>query len=108
MKWLEYASTYTPENPEALSFYDQFRMWADDYRLYIIFVCLVAVYYMGFATRFRMPILKMVLLYVLLFIGAIIFTILDVRLPVKSALLLAIAILLLVRVRGKREKPGAE
>jgi CHASE2 domain-containing sensor protein len=108
MDWFTYASTYVPQNPEALSFYDQFRLWADDYRFYIVFVCLVAVYHMGFATRFRMPILKMALLYILLFIGAMIFTILDVRLPVKSALLLAIAILVLVRVRSKRAKPGAE
>jgi hypothetical protein len=108
MDWFTYASTYVPENPEALGFYGQFRMWADDYRFYIIFVCLVAVYYMGFATRFRMPILKMVLLYVLFFIGAMIFSILDVRLPVKSALLLAIAILVLVRVRSRREKPQEE
>lgn len=108
MDWFTYASTYIPENPEALSLYDQFRLWADHYRLLIIFVCLVAVYHLGFATRFRMPILKMVLLYVLLGIGAIIFTILDATLPFKSALLLALAILLLVRVRSKRAKPGEE
>ena len=44
-----------------------------------------------------MPILKMVLLYVVLFAGALIFAILDVQLPVKSALIVAIVILVVVK-----------
>jgi len=103
---MELVSTYEPANPQALSFYDQFRLLADDYRTFIIFVCLVAVYYLGFAPERRLPILKTVLLYLLLFIGSLIFSILDVQLPVKSALLVAIAILVLVRVRIKPDNRG--
>jgi hypothetical protein len=107
MEWLELASTYAPAAPDQLSAYDSFRLWADHNRAWIIFVQLIIVYYLGFATRWRMPILKMVLLYVLLFIGALIFAILDVQLPVKSALLVAIAILVIVKVRikpGERDR----
>jgi hypothetical protein len=106
MEWFELVSTYTAANPNALTAYDNFRLWADHNRTYIIFVQLIAVYYLGFATRIRMPILKMVLLYVLLFVGAIIFAILDVQLPVKSALLVAIAILLVVKLRVKPDQAG--
>lgn len=101
MEWLQLASTYVPDNTAALSTYDQFRLWMDHIRVYIIFFCLIAVYYLGFATRVRMPVLKTVMLYIVLFIGAIIFGILDVRLPVKAALMVAIAILVIVRVRVK-------
>lgn len=101
MEWLQLASTYIPDNAASLSAYDQFRLWMDHNRVYIIFLCLIGVYYLGFATRIRMPILRTVLLYVVLFIGAIIFGILDVRLPVKAALLVAIVILLTVRLRLK-------
>jgi hypothetical protein len=101
MEWFEWVSTYTAANPNAPTVYDNFRLWADHNRTYIIFVLLVAVYHLGFSTRFRMPVLKMVLLYVLLFVGAMIFAILDFKLPMKSALLVAIVILLVVRLRGK-------
>ncbi|REK61776.1 MAG: hypothetical protein DF221_15320 [Brevibacillus sp.] len=101
MEWLELASTYSPAAPDQLSAYDSFRLWADHYRTWIIFVELIIVYYLGFATRWRMPILKTLLLYVLLFIGALIFAILDVQLPVKSALLVAVAILVIVKMRNK-------
>ncbi len=107
MEWFELASTYIPADPTALSAYDSFRLWADQKaRAYIIFVELIAVYYLGFATRIRMPILKTVLLYVVLFAGALIFAILDVQLPVKSALLVAIAILVIVKLRVKPENTG--
>lgn len=104
MEWFELVSTYVPNDPQTLTAYDSFRLWADHNRTYITFLLLVAVYYMGFATRIRMPILKAVLLYVVLFIGAIIFSILDVRLPIKSALFVAIVILLLVKMRIKPEQ----
>ncbi|GAA4715351.1 YlaH-like family protein [Brevibacillus fulvus] len=104
MSWMELASTYEPANADALSLYDQFRMFADDYRVLFIFIALIAVYYLGFATRIRMPILKTILLYVLLFAGSLIFGILDVTLPVKSALLVAIIILLIVKLRVKPER----
>ncbi|MFY0545221.1 YlaH-like family protein [Brevibacillus sp. H7] len=106
MEWFELASTYTPADPAALTAYDSFRLWADQYRAYLIFVELIAVYYLGFATRIRMPILKMVLLYVVLFAGALIFAILDVQLPVKSALIVAIVILVVVKLRVKPEQSG--
>jgi hypothetical protein len=106
MEWFELVSQYEPANPAALTLYDQFRMWADHNRAYVIFVELLVVYYLGFATRIRMPILKMLLLYVLLFAGALIFAILDIQLPVKSALLVAIAILVLVRMRAKPADRG--
>ncbi|UFJ41880.1 YlaH-like family protein [Brevibacillus humidisoli] len=101
MEWFELASTYQPPNPDLLSAYDRFRMWADDYRFWVIFVYLVLVYYLGFATRFRMPILKTLLLYVLLAVGAIVFTFLDTTLPVKGALLAAVIILVIIRLRIK-------
>ncbi|MBO8162218.1 MAG: hypothetical protein H0Z34_00695 [Brevibacillus sp.] len=104
MEWFELASTYQPANPDALLAYDQFRLWADQNRFYIIFVYLIIVYHLGFATRHRLPLLKMVLLYVLLFAGAIVFSFLDVRLPVKAALMTAVVILVIVRLRIK---PGA-
>ncbi|MEJ8544631.1 YlaH-like family protein [Brevibacillus borstelensis] len=103
MEWFEFASTYAPSSTGELSAYESFRMWADHNRVWIIFVQLILVYYLGFATRVRMPILKTVLLYVSLFVGALIFGILDVQLPVKSALLVAIAILVIVKVRIKPE-----
>lgn len=104
MEWLQIASTYVPTNPDQLSAFDSFRMWADHNRAWILFVQLVLVYYLGFATRIRMPILKTVLLYILLFAGALIFAILDVQLPVKSAMLVAILILVIVKVRIKPEQ----
>ena len=105
MEWIQVASTYVPVNPEQLSAFDSFRLWADHYRAWIIFVQLILVYYLGFATRIRMPILKTLLLYILLFAGALIFAILDVQLPVKSAMLVAIAILVIVKLRIKPEQP---
>lgn len=104
MEWIELVSTYEPANPSALTFYDQLRMFLDDQRFYIIFVELIVVYYLGFATRIRMPILKNILLYLVLFIGAIIFTILDARLPIKSAMFVALVILIVVRLRSKPQK----
>ncbi|ASJ54715.1 YlaH-like family protein [Brevibacillus sp. M2.1A] len=106
MDWIQIASTYVPTNPDQLTAYDSFRIWADKYRAWILFVELIIVYYLGFATRIRMPILKNVLLYILLFVGALIFAILDVQLPVKSAMLVAIAILVIVKVRIKPEQTG--
>ncbi len=99
---IQIASTYEPPNPGSLSAYDSFRLWADHYRTYIIFVYLIAVYYMGFAPRFRMPVLKLALLYLLLFIGAILFAFLDTTLPVRGALFAAIVLLLIVRIRRNR------
>lgn len=104
MDWIQLASTYVPANPEQLSAFDSFRLWADHNRAWILFVQLILVYYLGFATRIRMPILKTVFLYILLFAGALIFAILDVQLPVKSAMLVAIAILVIVKVRIKPEQ----
>lgn len=101
MEWLELASTYVSANPDQLSAFDSFRLWIDHNRAWVLFVELILVYYLGFATRIRMPILKTVLLYVILFAGSLIFAILDVQLPVKSALLVAIAILVIVKVRIK-------
>lgn len=106
MDWIQIASTYVPANPDQLTAYDSFRIWADKYRAWILFVELIIVYYLGFATRIRMPILKNLLLYILLFAGALIFAILDVQLPVKSAMLVAIAILVIVKVRIKPEQTG--
>ncbi|GED60399.1 YlaH-like family protein [Brevibacillus formosus] len=106
MDWIQIASTYVATNPDQLTAYDSFRIWADKYRAWILFVELIIVYYLGFATRIRMPILKNVLLYILLFVGALIFAILDVQLPVKSAMLVAIAILVIVKVRIKPEQTG--
>ncbi|WP_289139050.1 YlaH-like family protein [uncultured Brevibacillus sp.] len=104
MDWVQLASTYVPANPDQLSAFDSFRLWADYNRAWILFVQLILVYYLGFATRIRMPILKTILLYVLLFAGALIFAILDVQLPVKSAMLVAIAILVIVKLRIKPEQ----
>ncbi|CAM3266954.1 MULTISPECIES: YlaH-like family protein [Brevibacillus] len=101
MDWLILASQYVPANPDQLSAYDSFRIWADSNRAWIIFVELILVYYLGFATTWRMPILKTVLLLVFLFIGSLIFAILDVQLPVKSSMMVAIAILVIVKVRIK-------
>lgn len=101
MEWFDLVSTYTPSSAGEPSWYDSFRLWADKSRTWIIFVQLILVYYLGFATRIRMPLLKNVLLYLLLFVGALIFAILDVRLPVKSGLMIAIAILVIVKVRIK-------
>ncbi len=106
MEWFQMVSDYVPANPDQLSAYDSIRMWFDHYRAYIIFIYLIIVYYLGFAERLRMPVLKTVLLYVLLFIGAIIFSILDVQLPVRSALFVAILLLVIVKVRIKPDKKG--
>jgi CHASE2 domain-containing sensor protein len=106
MEWFELVSQYQPADPSAPTFYDQLRIWADQYRAYVIFVELLVVYYLGFATRIRMPILKTVFLYILLFIGALIFGILDWKLPVKSSLFVAVLILVLVRLRAKPENRG--
>ncbi|KZE47456.1 hypothetical protein AV540_18785 [Brevibacillus parabrevis] len=104
MDWIQLASTYVPANPDQLTAFDSLRLWADHNRAWILFVQLVIVYYLGFATRIRMPILKTLLLYILLFAGALIFAILDVQLPVKSAMLVAIAILVIVKLRIKPEQ----
>lgn len=101
MEWLQLASTYDPANPAQLSAYDSFRIWADQNRTWIIFVQLIIVYYLGFATTIRMPILKTALLLIFLFIGSLIFAVLDGLLPVKSSLLVAIAILVIVKLRVK-------
>lgn len=106
MEWMELVSSYEPANPSALTFYDQLRMFLDEYRFYIIFVELFVVYYLGFATRVRMPILKTVLLVAVMLIGAVIFTILDVQLPVKSAMFVALVILVIVRLRSTPKKRG--
>lgn len=104
MDLVQLASTYVPANPDQLTAFDSFRIWADQNRAWILFVELIIVYYLGFATRIRMPILKTLLLYILLFSGALIFAILDVTLPVKSAMMVAIAILVIVKVRIKPEQ----
>lgn len=101
MEWLQFASTYDPANPAQLSLYDSFRIWADENRTWIIFIELIIVYYLGFATTIRMPILKTALLLVFLFIGSLVFAVLDGLLPVKSSLMVAIAILVIVKVRAK-------
>lgn len=101
MDWLMLASTYYPANPEQLTAYESFRVMVDNNRTWIIFVELILVYYMGFATRIRMPILKTILLLIFLFVGSLIFAILDTGLPVKSSLMVAIAILVIVKVRIK-------
>ncbi|WP_134685900.1 YlaH-like family protein [Brevibacillus migulae] len=106
MEWMELVSQYEPANPSALTFYDQLRMLLDHYRFYIIFVELFVVYYLGFATRIRMPILKTVLLVAVMLVGAVIFTILDVQLPVKSAMFVALVILVVVRLRSIPKKRG--
>ncbi|MFM1655591.1 YlaH-like family protein [Brevibacillus sp. B_LB10_24] len=99
MEWFDLASTYEPTG--TLTFYDQFRLWADSVRTYIIFVYLIIIYYLGFATRIRMPILKTALLLISLFAGSLIFGILDITLPVRSALFVAVLILVIVRMRIK-------
>lgn len=104
MEWFDLVSSYEPSNPNALTTYDSIRMFFDQYRAYVIFVYLIAVYYLGFATRIRMPLLKNVVLYVLLFIGAIIFSFLDTTLPVKSAMFVAVLLLVIVKVRVKPDR----
>jgi hypothetical protein len=99
MEWLQLASTYEPVNAAQLSAYDSIRLWLDGNRTWIIYIELILVYYLGFAATIRMPWWKTALLLVFLFAGALIFAILDVQLPVKSALLVAIAILVIVKLR---------
>lgn len=101
MEWLVLASSYEPPNPAQLTLYDQFRELADSLRVPIIFILLLLVYYLGFAPRVRMPILKTLLLYVLLGMGAIVFSILDTTLPVKASLVTAVVILVIIRMRNK-------
>lgn len=101
MEWFDLVSTYEPTN-NPLSTYDQLRLWFDHQRTYVIFIYLILVYYAGFAPKVRMPILKTLLLLVALFVGAILFSILDVlNLPVRSALFVALIIMLLARLRRK-------
>lgn len=101
MEWFELVSTYEPTN-NPLTTYDQLRLWFDHMRTYVIFIYLILVYYTGFAPKGRMPILKTILLLVTLFIGAILFSILDImNLPVRSALFVALIIMLLARLRRK-------
>ncbi|MGC5325563.1 YlaH-like family protein [Brevibacillus sp. SYSU BS000544] len=101
MEWVEMVSNYVSTNNPPSS-YDQLRIWFDDMRLFVIFALLIMVYYAGFATRMRMPILKTVLLWIALFVGAILFTILDVMgLPVRAALFVALLVMLLARLRRK-------
>lgn len=104
MEWIELVSTYVPANEQELTAYDSFRRFLDNNRTIIIFIYLVIVYYLGFATRIRLPILKTILLYVSLFIGAIIFSVLDVTLPVKGSLFVAVVILVIVRVRSRASR----
>jgi peptidoglycan/LPS O-acetylase OafA/YrhL len=101
MDWLVLASQYTPANPDQISAFDSFRIWLDNNRVWVIFVELILVYYLGFATRIRMPILKTILLLVFLYAGSLIFGVLDWMLPVKSSMLVAIAILVIVKLRVK-------
>lgn len=104
MEWMDLASQFFPVNENAPTGYEQFRMFLDSQRTWIIFVELIAVYYLGFATQFRMPILKMLLLYLALFAGALIFAVLDVLAPVKSVLLLAMLVLMFAKLRKKRKE----
>lgn len=101
MEWVEMVSNYVSTNNPPSS-YDQLRIWFDNMRLFVIFALLIMVYYAGFATRMRMPILKTILLWIALFVGAILFTILDVmELPVRAALFVALLVMLLARLRRK-------
>ncbi|WP_232698343.1 YlaH-like family protein [Brevibacillus daliensis] len=104
MEWIELASIYEPANPNSLTWYDLFFQWADLQRFWIIFVYLLIVYYLGFAERIRMPILKTAMLIILLLIGSIIFSILDTQLPVRGGLFVAILVLLVVKFRSKASK----
>lgn len=106
MEWMELVSQYEPANTSALTSYDQFRMFLDHYRFYIIFVELLVVYYLGFATRIRMPLVKTLLLIIAMLIGAVIFTVLDIALPVKSSLFVALVILVVIRLRSNPLKRG--
>ncbi|MDN9012226.1 YlaH-like family protein [Brevibacillus laterosporus] len=101
MELLELASIYDPANPEVLTWYDHFFMWADLQRYWIIFVYLLLVYYLGFAEKIRMPILKTALLIILLLLGSVIFAILDTQLPVRGGLFVAIIILTIVKLRTR-------
>lgn len=101
MEWFDLVSSYDPADPNALTMYDSVRLFFDKYRWLVIFIYLIAMYYLGFATRIRMPLLKNVLLYVLLFIGAIIFSFFDTTLPIKSAFFVAVLLLLIVKFRVK-------
>ncbi len=107
MEWFDLVSNYVPAN-NPHSTYDDLRIWFDDKRVYVIFVYLILVYYTGFATRIRMPILKTLLLIGAMFIGALLFGILDVMdLPVRSALFVALIVMLLARLRRKDLREGS-
>jgi hypothetical protein len=109
MEWIQLVTDYIPPNPDSLTFYDQVREWGDQYRFWIIFVYLIGLYYLGFATRFRMPVLKMVLLYLSFLVGAVVFTMLDAfGLPIRMALFVGILLMLLVKVRLKPNAPRQE
>ncbi|MGD8189980.1 YlaH-like family protein [Brevibacillus ginsengisoli] len=101
MEWFDLVSTYEPTN-NPLSTYDQLRLWFDHMRTYVIFIYLILLYYTGFAPKGRMPILKTLLLIVVLFMGAMLFSVLDImNLPVRSALFVALIIMALARLRRK-------
>lgn len=69
------------------------------YSFYIIFVLSVIVYEVGFSKK--LPIIKRMIIYILLFIGCIPLQILKVLgLPIIQALLIALLLLVIVRFRS--------
>ncbi|WP_139490000.1 YlaH-like family protein [Brevibacillus dissolubilis] len=104
MEWMELASSYEVSPDKVLTWYDQFRLGADHYRFWIIYVYLLAVYYLGFATRIRMPILKTVMLLLFIGVGSLVFSILDTTLPVRGGLFVAVIILVIVKLRIKPDQ----
>lgn len=74
--------------------------------LYIIVTLLLAIVYkLGFARK--LPILKSALVYVVLAIGALPLSFLGIALPLVEALVLAVLLLVIVKIRTRRSEKEA-
>lgn len=82
-------------------YYDHFYI-----KYSIVSLLLMAVYRLGFQRK--LPILKQLLVYIFLVIGALPLVILAYGLPIVPGLLVALALLITVRIRQKSYKPGSE
>lgn len=88
-----------------LPFLNQYALFFSDYA--VIFALSALTYYLGFARK--LPLLKNVMVYVCMLVGVFPLVVLATfGLPIIPALVLAIVVLLLARLRRKNEKPLRE
>lgn len=78
----------------------------------VIFVLVIFVYNKVFRNQQKLPILKEIILYLLMAIGSLMLLVFQIdKLPIIQCLLVAVALMLMVRIRyfveGRQKKKGA-